>query len=219
MGQHFFLWFAVAGGIVAAACAVGCAAACAWISRAATQAATQSAPAQARGASVGQVPMALVQVAAAQHAAPPPGSPQYVTHAPPDGAQPRTGVVLDGNYPGLGRVLGGWMQGEPDAIERVRIAQDLGRLGGADSARALLDGVRTGVINPTVAADNLARGGFEAGIAVAAALRDPEPRVRSLATTLVGRCTPLERTAPLLSAGSPFRQRPMPEPPTPPGPT
>lgn len=118
-------------------------------------------------------------------------------------------VVLEGSYPQLGNALGAWLQDERDEIERIRIARDLGTIGDARSARALLDGVRTGVLSPTVAADNLQRGGFEAGIAIAAALRDPEPRVRALAASLVGRTTPLEPANVLTNT-----LRPMPEPPS-----
>lgn len=88
------------------------------------------------------------------------------------------------------------MQSEPDPIERVRIAQDLGTVGDADSARALLDGVRTGVITPTIAAANLERGSWAAGVAIAAALQDPAPRVRALASTLAGRAAPLRALPP-----------------------
>ena len=118
------------------------------------------------------------------------GSPATASHASP--ITMRSPIVLEGRYPQLGAALGAWMQVEPDEVERIRIARDLGTIGGAGSARALLDGVRTGVLSPTIASDQLERGGFEAGIAVAAALRDPEPRVRALATSLVGRSTPLE---------------------------
>jgi hypothetical protein len=121
----------------------------------------------------------------------------------------RTPIVLEGRYPQLGAALGAWMQVEPDEVERIRIARDLGTVGGAGSARALLDGVRTGVLAPTIAADQLERGGFEAGVAVAAALQDPEPRVRALATSLVGRSQPLE---PARLTGNPMP--PMPNPPT-----
>lgn len=147
--------------------------------------------------------------------APPPGhvpmsAPTHAASHAPAGWDPggtRGPLVLEGHYPQLGRALGSWLQVEQDPVERTRIARDLGGVGGADAARALLDGVRTGVITPTIAADNLERGGFEAGIAVAAALRDTEPRVRALASTLVGRCTPLESA----------ELRPMPVPPR--GPT
>lgn len=126
-------------------------------------------------------------------------------------ASPRAPIVLEGRYPQLGAALGTWLQVEPDEVERIRIARDLGTLGGAGSARALLDGVRTGVLSPTIASDQLERGGFEAGITVAAALRDPEPRVRALATSLVGRTTPLE-PARMTQPHVP----PMPNPPHPP---
>jgi hypothetical protein len=126
---------------------------------------------------------------------------------------PRAPIVLEGRYPQLGAALGSWLQVEPDEVERIRIARDLGTIGGAGAARALLDGVRTGMLSPTIASDQLERGGFEAGIAVAAALRDPEPRVRALATSLVGRSTPLE-PARMTVPGMP----PMPNPPTDPAP-
>ncbi len=121
----------------------------------------------------------------------------------------RSPIVLEGRYPQPRAERGAELQVERDEIERIRIARDLGTIGGASSARALLDGVRTGVLSPTIASDQLERGGFEAGIAVAAALRDPEPRVRSLATSLVHRSAPLE-PARITSQELP----PMPDPPT-----
>lgn len=101
-------------------------------------------------------------------------------------------VVLTGRYPQLGAALGAWMQTEPDPVERGRIAHDLGSIGSADAARSLLDGIRTGVLSPTIAIDQLERGGFDAGIAVAAALADPSPEVRAVATSIVGRRAPLQ---------------------------
>lgn len=204
MGQHLIVWLAVCGGILAAACALACAIACAWLARPERR--------ERPAAQPSVQPVALVYV-------PPPAPPPIYLVAPsrataqhrPDvaTATQRDGVVLDGRYPGLGRVLGGWLQEEPDAVERIRIACDLGRVGGADSARALLDGVRTGVLSPTVAADNLTQGGFDAGIAVAGALQDPEPRVRALASNLVGRSTPMRRTTALaLGTSHPRPDRP-----------
>ena len=134
--------------------------------------------------------------------------PAVPTHGYQVVAAPRAPIVLEGRYPQLGSALGAWLQTEPDEVERIRIARDLGSVGGAGSARALLDGVRTGVLAPTIAADQLERGGFEAGVTVAAALHDPEPRVRALATSLVGRTQPLE---PARFAAP--TQRPMPDPP------
>ncbi|MCW2927355.1 MAG: hypothetical protein JWM86_1323 [Thermoleophilia bacterium] len=228
MGAGTVEWLAIVGGIVAAACALACAVACAWLARAAQRLVSEH-PRLLPGQHVAP-PLPMVVYGSPQPAPQPPPiylippvsmrvqQPQpmpTMTYAPapnaPHGYAPlgydaggtRGPVVLEGHYPQLGQALGTWLQSEADPVERTRIARDLGGVGGADSARALLDGVRTGAITPTIAADNLERGGFEAGIAVAAALRDPEPRVRELASTLVGRCNPLE----------PAGFRPMPTPP------
>jgi hypothetical protein len=141
------------------------------------------------------------------------------THAIQPGApavhrEPASGVVLEGRYPQLGAALGAWMQAERDPVERCRIAHDLGTIGSADAARSLLDGVRTGVLSPTIAVDNLERGGFDAGIAVAAALGDPSPDVRAVATSIVGRRAPLQASS---LARAEHEPRPMPRPPR--GPT
>lgn len=204
-------WLAVAGAAAACSCALACAIVAAWLARerrrpdpgatmprrAPTQPPLVVVPAPQQAPSPVFVLPAPVFHPVPAPAAAPAAAP--AVHADTG----RGGVVLQGRYPQLGRALGGWLQAERDEVERVRIAHDLGSVGGADAARALLDGVRTGALTPTVAADNLERGGFEAGIAVAAALRDPEPRVRALASTLVGRSTPLERM-------------PLPSPPEPP---
>ncbi|MEO6867013.1 MAG: hypothetical protein ABI200_03240 [Gaiellales bacterium] len=201
MGESTIIWLAVVGGIVAFGCALVCAVASVILARAAQRGSsarmqinTQVAHRPAGGQPQPQPMMTVLHPVVA----PQPQQPIIVMMPqpqlqpqPPHHPQPGAGVVLEGHYPQLGRALGSWLQVERDELERGRIARDLGRLGSADAARALLDGVRTGVITPTIAADNLERGGFDAGIAVATALRDPEPRVRALATSLVGRRVPL----------------------------
>jgi len=189
MADALVIWLAVLGGVIAGACA--CATAwLIWSTR--RDQISYTAPPQ-------QTPSHMIAVSPPLHAQP---VPPYVVQQsqlqhhqlPPIDVHPP--LQLEGHYPRLAEALGTWMQTEPDAVERVRIARDLGAIGGADSARALLNGVRTGVLTPTIAADNLRRGGFEAGIAVTAALADPEPRVRELATSLVGRAVPLQRQLP-----------------------
>lgn len=103
----------------------------------------------------------------------------------PTGAT-RSGTYLVGTYPGLSTVLGTWLHAEPDPVERVRIAHDLGTVGDAPAARALLEGVGAGVVTPTIAADQLQRCGFEAGVLVGAcaASHGLPPRVQALAEHL-----------------------------------
>ena len=216
------MWLAVVGGIIAGACAAACALACAWLARTARHDARPAGHASPiTGATLVHVPRAPVhaQPRYALHPTTAIATTHPFTHPPAETSQlhqvraphrdPARGqIVLEGSYPQLRNALGAWLQVEHDEIERIRIARDLGTLGDARSARALLDGVRSGVLSPTIAADNLQRGGFEAGIAVAAALRDPEPRVRALAASLVSRTTPLEPANALTTA-----MRPMPEPP------
>jgi hypothetical protein len=201
VGANEVVWLAIAGAAVACVAALACAVAAAWMARQ-DRATPQPvrvpvlhAPVPSQPAPM-PMPTIVVQV-------PTPVAAPHAPFAPPsaDTAGP---VVLQGRYPQLGRALGAWLQTEPDPIERTRIARDLGSLGSGDAARSLLDGVRTGVLSPTVAADHLARGGFEAGIAVAAALRDPEPRVRALAGSIVARTTPVE------AIEAPRPARPMP---------
>ncbi len=190
------VWLAIAGAAIACIVAIGCAIAAAWMShpKQPVVSSAQIVPSLPQPTIVVQMPQPLVPATFVQQSS--------------DTSDP---IVLTGNYPRLGNALGAWLQSEQDPIERTRIARDLGTVGGADAARSLLDGVRSGAISPTVAADHLARGGFEAGIAVAAALRDPEPRVRALANAIVSRCTPVEPLE-LPSVVS----RPMPQVPRPP---
>lgn len=103
-------------------------------------------------------------------------------------------IVLTGRYPRLGASLAAWLRVEADPVERVRIATDLGSLGTVDAAHGLLDAVRARVLSPTVAADQLERGGFDAGIVVAGAMSDPDPRVRELAASIVSRRVPVVHT-------------------------
>lgn len=127
-----------------------------------------------------------------------------VGHAPPYAE----GTTLTGNYPGLSRVIGDWMLDESDPIERVRMANDLGTLGDGDAARALLDGVRVGRISPTVAADQLERGGFAAGAIVAsAAASERDERVGPFARHVLARAlgTTANRTHPTDTSDHPNR--------------
>ncbi|MCB0879303.1 MAG: hypothetical protein KDC46_10030 [Thermoleophilia bacterium] len=239
MDSHVVVWLAVVGGAVAFVTAVGCALAAAWLARAAHR--TSHAPPagmpveRLRLHSPAPLPVRPpVQVLIPpQTVLPAPQPPTIVVQLPPEqqyqpypaparhsSALPTEArvlpnhadaLMLEGHYPRLASALGGWLQAEQDPVERTRIARDLGRLGSGDAARSLLDGVRTGVLSPTVAADQLLAGGFESGIAVAAALRDPDPRVRQLATSIVSRSNPVEAIYP-----APV-QHPLPDPPR--GPT
>lgn len=209
MEEVTILWVVGVAAVVAGVCAVTCIIIVAWLARSTAPRSGQPTPGGSpapgrvlveRGypSPVPMQPVAAVPVTYVQ-VLPAPMQPQrsVVRQLPVTGQHPtpaRHPVILEGRYPGLGGALGTWMQVEPDELERMRIAQDLGTLGDASSARALLDGVRSGVLSPTAAADYLQQGGFEAGIVVAAALQDPEPRVRAIANSLVGRTTPLVRT-------------------------
>lgn len=112
---------------------------------------------------------------------------------PHQAAQP--GVHLQRPWPGVAEALGHHLRVERDPIDRMRVAMDLGGLGGARPASLLLDAVRDGTISPAAGAEAISRTGFEGGVIAGAAMAEPDPRVRSLAQLVLDGAR-TERTRP-----------------------
>lgn len=144
---------------------------------------TPAAPARQRLAVRPQpqhVPVQYVQVLPAPQ-------PQPVYHHPPQQvivvqapAPPGT-ALLQRPWAGVANAIGAQMRIEQDPTDRVRMAVDLGGLGGAVAARELVAAVREGVISPSVGAHAIARAGFDAGVTVGRLGQDADPRVRTMA--------------------------------------
>lgn len=94
-------------------------------------------------------------------------------------------VVLQRAWPGVAEALGSYIAVEPDAAERLRAANDLATLGGANPPMLLLDAVRSSRITPAAGAAIIARTGFIGGVIAASASNDQDPRVRQLGRIIV----------------------------------
>lgn len=106
----------------------------------------------------------------------------WMPPAPPvQSAPPHAPIRLQRPWPGVADALGQHLRVEADPVERMRVAIDLGGMGGARPARLLLDAVRDGSISPAAGAEAISRTGFDGGVIAGMALAEADPRVRSLA--------------------------------------